>query len=103
MESALFMDRLPFFLLPSMKSALFMDRPPLFLLLSMESALFMDRPICRPFRFSIGIFLYAENETFSNARVGICQRELLRVSVPAAVKLFHSSTILPVISISFTG
>ena len=40
---------------------------------------------------------------FSKAMVGICQRELGRASVPAAIRLFHRSFRLPVISISRTG
>ena len=48
-------------------------------------------------------FYYAENETFSNASEGICQRAQLRASVPAAMRLFQSSIKLPVMSISRTG
>lgn len=48
-------------------------------------------------------FFYAENDTSSKARDGICQRELGSASVPAAVRLFHRLVILPVISISLTG
>ena len=46
---------------------------------------------------------YAEKTTSSKANDGICQRELGRASVPAAVRLFHNSTMLPVMSISLTG
>ena len=48
-------------------------------------------------------FYYAENETFSNASEGICQRAQLRASVPAAMRLFQSSIKLPVMSITRTG
>ena len=47
----------PVALLLSMKPVLFMDKLSFFLFPSMKSAVFMDRPICRPFRFSNGISL----------------------------------------------
>ena len=46
---------------------------------------------------------HPEKSTLPNASVGICQRVPSLASAPAAMTDFHSDTMSPVISISFTG